>query len=132
MRLKKKFIQPDKIILHPVRQNFPRLLQIAEIESRIPALEDRVKRTKLYAPVKGVVNRINFKTLGGFVTTGDIILELVPTGDDLIVEGKIDPKDIAYIQPDQNVRISLTAYDARYGTIDGKVSADAVEENQLV
>ena len=70
--------------------------------------------------------------MGGFVTTGDIILELVPTGDDLIVEGKIDPKDIAYIQPDQNVRISLTAYDAsRYGTIDGKVlkvSADAVED----
>ena len=56
----------------------------------------------------------------------------MPTGDDLIVEGKIDPKDIAYIQPDQNVRISLTAYDAsRYGTIDGKVlkvSADAVED----
>ena len=59
-------------------------------------------------------------------------MEIVPTGDDLIVEGKIDPKDIAYIQPDQNVRISLTAYDAsRYGTIDGKVlkvSADAVED----
>ena len=56
----------------------------------------------------------------------------MPTGDDLIVEGKIDPKDIAYIQPDQKVRISLTAYDAsRYGTIDGKVlkvSADAVED----
>ena len=108
------------------------IAEIAEIESRVPALEDRVKRTKLYAPVKGVINRINFKTLGGFVSSGDVILEIVPTGDDLIVEGKIDPKDIAYIQPDQDVRISLTAYDAsRYGTIDGKVlkvSADAVED----
>ena len=79
-----------------------------------------------------MINRINFKTLGGFVSTGDTILEMVPTGDDLIVEGKIDPKDIAYIKPDQDVRISLTAYDAsRYGTIDGKVlkvSADAVED----
>ena len=47
-------------------------------------------------------------------------MEIVPTGDDLIVEGKIAPKDIAYIQPKQAVRISLTAYDAsRYGTIDG-------------
>ncbi len=70
--------------------------------------------------------------MGGFVKPGDIILEIVPTGDDLIVEGKIDPKDIAYIQPEQDVRISLTAYDAsRYGTIDGKVlkvSPDAVDD----
>ena len=106
--------------------------QIAEVESRIPALEDRLARTQLKSPVDGVINRLNFETLGGFVKPGDIVLEIVPTGDDLIVEGKIDPKDIAYIQPKQAVRISLTAYDAsRYGTIDGevlKVSADAVED----
>jgi adhesin transport system membrane fusion protein len=106
--------------------------QIAEVESRLPALKDRVARTKLKSPVNGVVNRLNFETLGGFVKPGDVILEIVPTGDDLIVEGKIDPKDIAYIQPDQDVRISLTAYDAsRYGTIDGKVlkvSPDAVDD----
>ncbi len=106
--------------------------QIAEVESRIPALKDRVARTQLKSPVQGVINRLNFETIGGFVKPGDIILEIVPTGDDLIVEGKIDPKDIAYIQPKQTVRISLTAYDAsRYGTIDGevlRVSADAVED----
>ena len=106
--------------------------QIAEVESRLPALEDRLARTQLKSPVDGVINRLNFETLGGFVKPGDIVLEIVPTGDDLIVEGKIDPKDIAYIQPKQAVRISLTAYDAsRYGTIDGevlKVSADAVED----
>ena len=106
--------------------------QIAEVESRIPALKDRVKRTQLKSTVDGVINRLNFETIGGFVKPGDIVLEIVPTGDDLIVEGKIDPKDIAYIQPKQAVRISLTAYDAsRYGTIDGevlKVSADAVED----
>ena len=96
--------------------------QIAEVESRIPALKDRVARTQLKSPVQGVINRLNFETIGGFVKPGDIILEIVPTGDDLIVEGKIDPKDIAYIQPKQAVRISLTAYDAsRYGTIDGEV-----------
>ncbi len=106
--------------------------QIAEVESRIPALKDRVARTQLKSPVQGVINRLTFETIGGFVKPGDIILEIVPTGDDLIVEGKIDPKDIAYIQPKQAVRISLTAYDAsRYGTIDGevlRVSADAVED----
>ncbi len=140
LRIKSSIVEVEKEI-SSVKQNYftssqselsKIIAEIAEINSRIPALEDRVNRTKLYSPVKGVINRINFKTLGGFVSTGDVILEIVPTGDDLIVEGKIDPKDIAYIQPDQNVRISLTAYDAsRYGTIDGKVlkvSADAVED----
>ncbi len=140
LRVKSSIVEVEREI-SSVKQNYftksqselsKIIAEIAEIESRVPALEDRVKRTKLYAPVKGVINRINFKTLGGFVSSGDVILEIVPTGDDLIVEGKIDPKDIAYIQPDQDVRISLTAYDAsRYGTIDGKVlkvSADAVED----
>jgi adhesin transport system membrane fusion protein len=106
--------------------------EIAEVQSRLPALEKRVFRTKVKSPVEGIINQLNFKTIGGFITPGDIIAEVVPTGDDLIVEGKIDPKDIAYISPGQDVRISLTAYDAsRYGTIDGKVlkvSADAVQD----
>ena len=106
--------------------------QIAAIESRIPAIKDRLVRTQVKSPVNGIVNRLNFRTLGGFIKPGDVMVELVPTGDDLIVEGKIDPKDIAYIRAGQNVRISLTAYDAaRYGTIDGKVikvSADSVKD----
>ncbi len=110
------------------------IADIAEIESRIPALEDRVIRTQVKSPVEGIVNRINFKTVGGFVRKGDALLDIVPTGDDLIVEARIDPKDIAYIEPLQKARISLTAYDAsRYGTIDGEVlyvSADAVEDKQ--
>lgn len=109
--------------------------EIAAVESRIPALEDRLVRTKVKSPVEGIVNRLNFKTLGGFVTPGDVIAEIVPTGEDLIVEGLIDPKDIAYISPGQKVRISLTAYDAsRYGTLDGivlKVSADASLDKSL-
>ena len=97
-------------------------------------IKDRVNRTQVRSPVKGIINRVNFRTIGGFVKPGDVIAELVPIGDDLIVEGNIDPKDIAYINPGQNVRISLTAYDAaRYGTIDGKVlkvSADAVVQDR--
>ena len=108
--------------------------QIAEIESRIPALKDRVSRTLVKSPLDGIVNRLNFNNTGGFVKPGDVIVEIVPTGDDLIVEGKIDPKDIAYINPGQKVKISLTAYDAaRYGSIDGKVlkvSADATADDQ--
>ena len=80
--------------------------EIAEVEYRLPALEDRLRRTQIKSPVKGVINRITFNTIGAFVKPGDTVLEIVPTGDDLIVEGRIDPKDIAYIQPDQKVKIS--------------------------
>jgi adhesin transport system membrane fusion protein len=105
---------------------------IAEVESQLPALNDRVNRTQIRSPVDGIVNQIQFVTLGGFIRPGDALLTLVPLGDDLIVEANIDPKDIAYIEPNQKARISLTAYDAsRYGTIDGKiiqVSPDAVQD----
>ena len=108
--------------------------EIAEIGARIPALEDRVERTKVRSPVDGVINRINFITEDAYVNTGDVLLELVPTGSDLIVETRIDPKDIGEVVEGQDVKISLTAYDpSRYGRIDGKVisiSADAITDNQ--
>lgn len=108
--------------------------EVAELGARIPALEDRVERTKVRSPVDGLINRINYVTDDAYVSTGDVLLEIVPTGSDLIVETKIDPKDIAEIVLGQDVKISLTAYDpSRFGRVDGKVigiSADATKDPQ--
>ena len=108
--------------------------EITELNARIPALESRVERTKVKSPVDGVINRVNYVTSDAYVSTGDVLLEIVPTGADLIVETKIDPKDIAEIVLGQDVKISLTAYDpSKYGRIDGKVisiSADAISDQQ--
>ena len=108
--------------------------EMAEINALIPALENRVERTSIKSPVDGVVNRISYMTVDAYVSTGEILLELVPTGSDLIVETKIDPKDIADIVTGQKVKISLTAYDpSKFGRIDGdviSVSADAVSDPQ--
>jgi adhesin transport system membrane fusion protein len=107
--------------------------EISELGARIPALEDRVERTTIRSPVNGVINRINYVTEDAYVNTGDVLLEIVPTGSDIIVETQIDPKDIAEIVEGQDVKISLTAYDpSRFGRIDGKVisiSADATTDN---
>ncbi len=104
--------------------------ELAALNARIPALKDRVERTSVKSPVDGVVNRINYLTADAYISTGEVLLEIVPTGSDLIVETKINPKDIAEIAVGQNVKISLTAYDpTRYGRIEGKVlsiSADAI------
>ena len=106
--------------------------EIAELSARIPALESRVERTSVRSPVNGVINRLNYVTADAYVSTGDVLLEIVPTGSDLIVETRINPKDIADIVLGQDVKISLTAYDpSRYGRIDGKViniSADALSD----
>ena len=106
--------------------------EMLEIEARIPALKDRVERTTISSPIDGIVNQINYVTADAYIRPGDVLLEIVPTGLKLIVETKINPKDIAEIVVGQQVKISLTAFDPlRYGRIDGKVlsiSADALSD----
>lgn len=108
----------------------------SELAESLPRLEERVSRTVIRAPMEGIVSRMNFRTPGGFVNTGDVMLELVPTGEALIIEASIMPQDISRIRLDDAVRIRLSAYDsAKYGTVDGRVlriSPDAIvdERNQ--
>lgn len=106
----------------------------SELREALPQLEERVSRTVIRAPMQGIVNRLNFRTSGGFVNTGDVVLELVPTGEDLVVEAKIAPQDISNILPDDEVRIRLSAYDsAKYGAVAGRVlriSPDAMVDEQ--
>ena len=108
--------------------------ETAELSERIPALENRVERTTVRSPVNGVINQLNYVTDDAYVSTGDVLLEIVPTGSDLIVETRINPKDIGEIVIGQEVKISLTAYDpSRYGRIDGRIesiSADALGDSQ--
>jgi adhesin transport system membrane fusion protein len=108
--------------------------EMEALKARIPALKSRVDRTSVRSPVDGVVNRINYTTADAYINTGEVLLEIVPTGSELIVETKIDPKDIAEIVVGQEVKVSLTAYDpSRFGRIDGSVtsiSADAIPNQQ--
>ena len=103
---------------------------MAEINARIPLLEEKLKQTEIISPSDGVVNSLPVSEKNSVIGTGDLIAEIVPSTDTLIVEAYIDPKDIAKIEVGQASRISLTAYDAaKYGYITGelmKVSADAV------
>lgn len=106
----------------------------SELRESLPRLEERVSRTVIRAPMDGIVSRLNFRTSGGFVNTGDVILELVPTGEALMIEAQIMPQDISRIRLEDFVRIRLSAYDsAKYGSVDGRVtriSADAVVDER--
>ena len=110
------------------------IAQKSELSEALPRLKDRVSRTLIRAPLDGVVNTLNFRTAGGYIRTGDIVLELVPTGEALVVEGKILPQDISRIKKGDEVRIRLSAYDSsKYGHVAGRVdriSPDAVMDQQ--
>jgi len=110
--------------------------ELSEINTRIPLLEQKLKQTEIRSPSDGIINSLPVSDKETVIKTGDVIAEIVPSTDDLIVEAYIDPKDIAKIEAGQQTRVSLTAYDAaKYGYLTGvllKVSADAVyrEEKQ--
>jgi adhesin transport system membrane fusion protein len=106
----------------------------SELRESLPRLEERVSRTVIRSPMDGVISRLNFRTAGGFVNTGDVMLELVPTGEALIIEARIMPQDISRIRLNDDVRIRLSAYDSsKYGSIAGRViriSPDAVVDDR--
>ena len=105
-------------------------LEIEELDARIPLLQKRLERALVTSPINGIVNRITYQSDEAYIKTGDVLLDIVPINDELIVEARIDPKDIAKIGVSDEVKISLTSFDpAKFGRIDGEViniSPDAV------
>lgn len=89
------------------------------LTQRQAALSD----TELEAPSDGIVKNVRLTTIGGVLRPGDEVLQIVPTGDELIVEAKVSPSDIAYVRTGQPASIRFDAYDsAIYGMADGTVS----------
>jgi membrane fusion protein, adhesin transport system len=97
-----------------------------ELSTQSEQLRDRtqvLEHAELVAPVDGVVNNIKVNTLGGVVRAGDTVMELLPTGESLVVEAKIPPADIAFVSVGQDTSVKLDAYDSSiFGGIRGKVS----------
>lgn len=95
-----------------------------------PALADRVYRTTVRAPIAGRINRVLVTTIGGSVSPGQPLVELVPAREQLQVEARIRPQDIGSVRINQRANVDITAYDpAIYGSLAGKVtgiSPDAV------
>ncbi len=108
--------------------------ELAALRPALPALETLADRAILRAPVAGVVNRLNRRTVGGTVRAGEDVAEIVPLDDALLIEAYVLPQDIAFLSPDQPVRVKLTAYDfTRYGALEGRIlriGADAVQRSE--
>lgn len=84
---------------------------------------DTLSRTVFKSPVRGVVKEIDVMTLGGVIPQNGKLMTIVPLDEKLLVEARISPCDIAFIRPDQEAFVKITAYDySIYGGLNGKVA----------
>ena len=98
------------------------------------ALEDRVTRTRVLSPVKGIIKQLKVTTVGGVIQPGMDLVEIVPLDDQLLIEAKIRPSDIAFLHPGQQAMVKLTAYDfSIYGGLEAElehISADSITNEE--
>lgn len=104
--------------------------ELSTIEETLLGQEDRVNRTLVTSPVRGTVKQILVTTVGGVIKPGMDLVEIVPLEGNLLVEAHVRPADIAFLRPDQDAQVKLTAYDyAIYGGLPAKlehISADTI------
>ncbi|WP_108408055.1 HlyD family efflux transporter periplasmic adaptor subunit [Limnohabitans sp. 2KL-17] len=102
-----------------------------DLSSQNEQLRDRqqvLENTELVAPMDGVINSIKVTTIGGVVRPGETLIDILPSGENLIVEAKIPPADMAFIALGQDTSIKLDAYDsAIFGGLRGKVDYISAE-----
>ncbi|MEI3854961.1 MULTISPECIES: HlyD family efflux transporter periplasmic adaptor subunit [unclassified Ensifer] len=108
---------------------------MAELEPLLKVREgraDQLRRTTITSPARGIVKDIRVSTIGGVVGSGGVLMEIVPLGDQLLIEARLSPRDIAFIHPGQEATVKITAYESSiYGTLPAKVervSPDTIED----
>lgn len=97
-----------------------------ELDTELEQLRDRVQvleEKRLMAPTDGKIKNINVTTIGGVVKPGGVILQILPTSSDLVIDAKVSPADIAYVKEGQDATVKLDAYDySIFGAMEGTVS----------
>jgi adhesin transport system membrane fusion protein len=108
--------------------------ELAQVRESTIGREDTMKRTLVKAPVKGTVKNIKVTTIGGVLPPGTDIMEIVPFEEQLLIEAKILPKDVAFLRPGLEAMVKVTAYDySIYGGLNGtleQISPDTLREDR--
>jgi len=108
--------------------------KLASAKGSFTSEGDRISRTAVRSPVRGIMKQLLVTTVGGVVKPGEDLVEIVPLEDTLLIEAKINPKDIAFLRPGLQASVKITAYDyAVYGDLKGeliRVSADSITDDQ--
>ncbi|MFD1193203.1 HlyD family efflux transporter periplasmic adaptor subunit [Seohaeicola saemankumensis] len=110
------------------------LRELATLRQNLKSSQDQLTRTVLVSPLRGIVKAVSVSTIGGVVRPGEEILQIIPLDEELFVEARVRPENIANIRPGQEATIKLTAYDYTiFGTLKGRVdviSADTFKDER--
>ena len=110
------------------------LAEIAALTQGLKAAEDQLGRTVLVAPMRGVVNKLSVTTIGGVVRPGEEILQIAPLDEEMFIEARVKPENIATVRVGQKATIKLSAYDyTAWGTLQAEVtvvSADTFRDER--
>jgi HlyD family secretion protein len=108
--------------------------KIAELKEKVTAAEDQLKRIDLRAPQAGIVHQLTVHTVGGVISNGETIMQIVPRADELVLEAKVAPNDIDQVAPGARVVVRIMAGNQRTAPdLNGvltRVSADLTREQQ--
>jgi membrane fusion protein, adhesin transport system len=98
--------------------------ELSMIEEQMVVRDDVLRRSTLVSPVRGIVKQIRIPTLGGVVTAGAPIMDIVPVGEQVLIEARVRPADIGFVKVGQPVEIKLSAYEYTvYGSLKGVVQS---------
>ncbi|WP_299769593.1 HlyD family type I secretion periplasmic adaptor subunit [uncultured Tateyamaria sp.] len=110
------------------------LKELGTLRQTYKSAQDQLNRTVLVSPMRGIVNNLSVTTIGGVVRPGEEILQIIPLDEELFVEARVSPKDIAGVRPGQEASVKLSAYDYTiYGALKGEVkliSADTFKDER--
>lgn len=106
--------------------------EAASLESVVRGRADSLSRLTLKSPVRGIVKDVSVTTQGGVLPPSGELMQIVPLEDQLLIEARITPRDIAYIHPGQEAKVKITAYDySIFGGLEGVVtviSPDTIQD----
>ncbi|HEX5357269.1 MAG TPA: HlyD family type I secretion periplasmic adaptor subunit [Aquabacterium sp.] len=131
----RKIQETDLSFRNEIRKELSEVLgRLNAINEGAVALADKVDKSQVKSPVRGRVQRLLANTVGGVITPGKDIVEVVPLDDALVLEAKVQPRDIAFIHPGQPATVKFTAYDfSIYGGLDAvveNISPDTVTDEK--
>lgn len=96
---------------------------LVSLRQRLKMSQDQLARTVLRAPMRGVVNKVAITTIGGVVRPGEEIMQIIPLDDELYIEARVAPRDIAAVMTGQAATVKLSAWDFTiWGTLPATVS----------
>lgn len=110
------------------------MARLQGLQAGATALQDKVNRTEVRAPMRGTIKSLDVTTVGGVIQPGKDLVEIVPLDDHLLLETRIQPRDVAFLRPGQKARVRFSAYDfSIYGGVDATlehVSADTLTDDK--